>query len=117
MHGAASPQSRAAAAERLLALLTPALAALKASLRNADPRVRLSAARDILTRCGLDGGALNEDVIPRATVQAFCDGVVRAILGVVADASLRRQLATALRGVAVRSRLEPTAETEQQQVM
>lgn len=51
-HGGGAPQVKAAASERLLALVDPALAALAKALRHKDIRAAVTAARDVLDRAG-----------------------------------------------------------------
>ena len=56
VHGGAAPQVRRKAAERLAAMIDPALAVLAATLRQKiDKRLSLSAAGDILNRNSLNG--------------------------------------------------------------
>jgi len=52
-HGGRAPQVKAAAQQRLQALIMPAIAALAALIEHADSdSVRLSAAKDLLDRTG-----------------------------------------------------------------
>lgn len=56
VHGGSAPQVRAKAAERLAALVNPAIAVLAASMRQSkDKRLALSAAVDVLNRNNLGG--------------------------------------------------------------
>jgi hypothetical protein len=56
VHGGAAPQVRRKAAERLAALVDPAIAVLTASMRQTkDKRLALSAAVDVLNRNSLTG--------------------------------------------------------------
>jgi hypothetical protein len=51
-HGAAAPQVKAAASERLAALVDPAITALHGLLSADDEKARLGAVRDVLDRNG-----------------------------------------------------------------
>jgi hypothetical protein len=90
-HGGAAPQVKKSAALRLATLVDPAIKALRDSLKkNADPRVRLMAARDVLDRngfkppdrhvvTGADGGALEMDVNASEELASRIAGLIERV--------------------------------------
>jgi len=87
-HGGAAPQVKRSAALRLAALVDPAIGVLDRSMKKeADPRVALMAARDVLDRngykppdrhvvTGADGGAMELNVSPTEQLLSRIAGLV-----------------------------------------
>lgn len=81
MHGGAAPQVKAAARERILRLVDPAIATLSRAVhtKGVPTAVEISAARDILDRAGLGAKQQIEMEVSRA------DGRLEQLLAVLLE--------------------------------
>jgi hypothetical protein len=70
-HGGSAPQVKRKAAERLAALIDPAIDAVASALDDPDPRVRLQGAREILNRALIENGDTVENLPTRSQVDAW----------------------------------------------
>lgn len=79
-HGGRAPQVRAAAMQRILQLVNPALRTLSDLVENADSdTVKLSAVKDILDRAGMAAAQLSKiEVTGKDGQQLFPTAVVEA---------------------------------------
>ena len=104
MHGGSSPQARAAAADRLMALVAPAVRTLDRSMKGKG-HVALTAARDVLDRTGLKHAG--EQTISMDDLLTLTGSITRLFLEVVEDRDLRLRFAAGLRRLVPPSAEEP----------
>ena len=101
MHGGGSPKVKLAARDRLNALVDPAIATLGRAVKSGNKELALTAARDLLDRCGYGKNALGtyDGTEVRRLLQTF----VAVVLANVADPHERNIIAFELRRLSRRT--------------